>query len=79
MSEPRQYMTVADVKAYTRISGAHLYRMMQHGIGPVFSKVGRRVIFDKADVDAWMDAHKNKSTQEATAAVLHRTDIKRAE
>ncbi len=65
MTESKQYMTVQEVKDYIRVSAGHLHRMTMLGVGPACSKVGRRLIFDKADVDAWMDAHKDKSTQQA--------------
>lgn len=34
------------------------------GCGPKFSKLGRRVVYSVADLDAWLEARKHASTSE---------------
>jgi hypothetical protein len=39
--------------------------MRLRGNGPIYSKAGPRVvIYDKADLDAWLDGQKRRSTAE---------------
>jgi hypothetical protein len=38
------------------------------GSGPPFYKVGARVVYDDADVDAWLATRKRTSTTQQTAA-----------
>ncbi|MEO5345838.1 MAG: hypothetical protein H7834_05600 [Magnetococcus sp. YQC-9] len=39
--------------------------MRCRGDGPPFSKLGRTVVYDPADLVAWMEVRKVKSTSEA--------------
>lgn len=37
------------------------------GGGPAYIKLGKRVVYDTADLDAWLARHRRQSTSEAAA------------
>ena len=47
-----------------RISERTLERSRVTGLGPRFVKAGRRVLYDLADLEAWITARKRSSTSE---------------
>ncbi len=58
--EPLTFNT-AEAAKYTGVAKSTLekYRSgFPHGVGPVFVKLGKTVRYLKADLDAWLDAHK---------------------
>lgn len=40
------------------------------GGGPVYYKLGARVVYDEADLDAWVESRRRKSTFEAAGSDL---------
>jgi len=50
------------------ISHRTLERYRVTGGGPVYMKLGRRVVYDTADLDAWMAARRRHSTTVAVQA-----------
>lgn len=62
MSTPPPLATAKEVAAYLRTTPASLAQMRYLGNGPRFRKVGSRVLYDWADVTAWVDAHAATST-----------------
>lgn len=55
----RVLMTVEEVAEYCRIPLGTLRSLRQEGRFAPAIKVGRRLVFDASDVDAWLDAHKD--------------------
>ncbi len=52
--------------AYVGLSPSTLAKMRLRGDGPVYSKAGPRVvIYERADLEAWLDAKKRRSTSQA--------------
>lgn len=50
---------------YVGLSSSTLAKMRLRGDGPVYSKAGPRiVIYDQADLDAWLDQGRRKSTSD---------------
>lgn len=49
---------------YTGQSVSTLNKLRVAGGGPAYSKVGRIVVYDLDDLDAWIDARKRTSTSE---------------
>jgi predicted DNA-binding transcriptional regulator AlpA len=49
------------------ISQSAIAKMRVRGDGPRFLKLGRRVAYDPADVQAWLDARRVNSTSELAA------------
>jgi len=64
-----------DVQAAARFTGiavATLAKMRCIGGGPLFVKLGRRVVYRRSDVIAWLDARRVKNTTEAAHSVPRR-------
>ncbi|MDP4006316.1 AlpA family transcriptional regulator [Methylobacterium sp. NEAU K] len=49
-----------------RISSRTLERHRVAGTGPIFVKLGRRVVYRAHDLAAWAEAHTHRSTSEFT-------------
>ncbi|MFE3059078.1 helix-turn-helix transcriptional regulator [Nocardia sp. NPDC059239] len=54
--------TSAEVAATLRTTPAALAQLRYRGEGPVFRKLGRRVLYRWEDVNAWVDAQASTST-----------------
>ena len=64
-----------DAQAAERLIGlrkATLAKMRCAGGGPPFVKAGRRVLYRRADIKAWLDARRVKNTTEAAHSVPRR-------
>ena len=61
---PGNYLTQSQLAAELQISERTLERMRCDGSGPLFKKAGRRVLYARADVDAWLDSQTFSSTAE---------------
>jgi hypothetical protein len=44
------------------------------GEGPPYIKLGRRVLYDLADVEAWIAAHRRRSTSERAEGTISSND-----
>lgn len=54
-----------EAAAYVGLSSSTLAKMRLRGDGPMYSKAGPRiVIYDKADLDSWLDQRRRVSTSE---------------
>ena len=50
---------------YVGLSPSTLAKMRLRGDGPVYSKAGSRiVVYDKSDLDAWLNGQRRRSTSE---------------
>jgi hypothetical protein len=64
-----------DVQATERFTGlraATLAKMRCMGGGPIFVKAGRKVLYRRGDLTAWLNARRVKNTTEATHSVPRR-------
>lgn len=57
--------TLKETAGYLRITEDALRTMLKHGRAPRSFRVGKRRMFDPADVRAWLDQH---ATEPRTAA-----------
>ena len=66
----RRRLNVEEAAEYTGIAKATLNKYRVTGNGPAYTRPGgaRRVIYDTADLDAWLAASRRKSTSEIVAA-----------
>lgn len=53
-------MTVEEVAEYTRLSPATVRWLRHARRGPVASVLGRRVLYRRSDVDAWIESQRDK-------------------
>lgn len=54
---------------YLGISRSNMEKMRLRGNGPPYAKLGRLVIYDIADLDAWVNSRKRMSTIEESDMV----------
>ena len=54
---PAEYERLVDLQQRTRLSGAKWRQLEREGTGPRRYKVGRSVLYRRAEVDAWLEAH----------------------
>jgi predicted DNA-binding transcriptional regulator AlpA len=52
---------------YLGLGKSTLDKLRLTGGGPVFIQIGKRVIYDVADLDAWVSTRKRTSISESTA------------
>ena len=55
-------MRVNDVAEYTSISVSTLNKLRLTGGGPTYVKIGKSVVYLISDIDAWLDAKRQKAT-----------------
>ena len=58
------YMNVSEAAAYLRSSKSTLDKLRVTGGGPWYTKIGKRVIYDTADLDAYAESNKRCSTSD---------------
>jgi excisionase family DNA binding protein len=55
--EPPTWLTIEEAAEHTRIPKGQLYKLTAAGAVP-HSKPGNRLLFNRADLDAWLDDHR---------------------
>jgi predicted DNA-binding transcriptional regulator AlpA len=64
----RHRLRAHDAAAYLGLSRSTLAKLRCTGAGPTFTKLGRVVVYERSDLDAWCDTHgKRRSTSERGA------------
>lgn len=58
----RPMLRTTQAAAYTGIAKSTLEKLRCNGGGAPFIRVGRVVLYDPDDLDAWLAAHKRQST-----------------
>ena len=57
-------LNTLEAAAYCGSSASTFEKLRLTGGGPVYSKIGRRVVYRLADLDAWVDARRRTSTSD---------------
>ncbi|MEM7170433.1 MAG: helix-turn-helix domain-containing protein [Pseudomonadota bacterium] len=57
-------MRTIQAAEYTGLSPRTFEKLRLSGDGPIYAKIGRAVIYERADLDAWLAAHKRASTSD---------------
>lgn len=60
----QQTLRTAEAAEYCGSSASTFEKLRLTGGGPVYSKIGRRVVYRVEDLDAWLDANKRRSTSQ---------------
>ncbi len=60
---PRK-LRVSDAANFLGLSASTLNKLRVYGGGPAFAKLGRAIVYDLRDLDAWAEARKHHSTSE---------------
>jgi len=61
-------LTVTEAAHYLRCSASHLNKLRVTGGGPMFVKIGARVVYRRIDLDRYVEKHLQKSTADHKAA-----------
>lgn len=61
----RRMLRTDDVAKLTGLSSSTLAKLRLTGGGPPYIKLGRTVVYDPADVEAWLSTHRRSSTSVA--------------
>lgn len=65
---PQIYIDTAEAARLIGLSPGTLAKWRLSGYGPIFAKLGRRVIYRKADIDEWLADKRHSSTSEYATA-----------
>jgi predicted DNA-binding transcriptional regulator AlpA len=60
----RQLLNVPEAAEYLRMKPQSLAKMRWEGTSPPFIKLGRRVLYDLAEIDRWLDQRRRRSTSD---------------
>jgi len=60
----KRYFDTKQTADYLKLSVSTLNRMRGTGEGPTYAKIGRRIIYELSDLDAWVEARKRTFTGE---------------
>jgi hypothetical protein len=60
-------LNVVQAAGYTGLSKSSLDKMRVYGGGPLYIKVGARVVYDKIDLDTWLIGKKIANTSQQIA------------
>ena len=61
-------LTVAGAAEYVGLAVSTLNKLRMTNLGPRFLKISdRRVVYDSADLDAWLESRRRTSTSDAGA------------
>jgi hypothetical protein len=69
--KPRKMLPTADAAAYCGSSASTFAKYRLFGGGPIFCRLGRRVVYDPSDLDAWIA--ENRYTRGKLAAASWKT------
>jgi hypothetical protein len=62
-------LNVIQAATYTSISKSSLDKLRVYGGGPLYIKVGARVVYDRIDLDTWLIGKKVANTSQQVAMV----------
>lgn len=60
----RKMLSTPEAAGYCGSSASTFNKLRVFGGGPIFIKLGRRVVYDPSDLDAWLAARRRASTSE---------------
>ena len=58
----KDLLNSVEASHYLKLARQTLARLRCSGGSPIFYKVGRQVLYDRSDLDAWLDARRRRST-----------------
>ena len=60
-------LRVIEAARYTGLSKSTLDKLRVYGGGPIYIKLGKRVVYDGADLEAWLASKKVANTSQAAS------------
>lgn len=59
-----KWLTAREAADYCNLGFSTLAKLRLTGGGPAFSKVGTKVLYNRKDLDAWLDSKRVRSTSQ---------------
>ena len=66
-----RYLRTPDAAVHLGLSARTLEKHRIYGTGPQYLKLGGRVVYTIADLDAWAENGRRRSTSEPAGRVIH--------
>jgi hypothetical protein len=66
--QQRKMLQAPAAAAYCGLSASTFAKLRLYGGGPMFLKLGRRVVYHPGDLDRWLAEHRRASTSECAPA-----------
>lgn len=63
--KPLPMLHTRDAADYCGSTASTFEKLRLNGGGPVYSKIGRRVVYRLADLDEWLAANRRRSTSDS--------------
>jgi len=70
MADLPKVVTAKVAARYVGLSESTLAKLRLNGNGPVYCKLGRRVVYRPADLDQWLESRTARDTSDADAKFL---------
>ncbi|MBI1686785.1 helix-turn-helix transcriptional regulator [Caulobacter hibisci] len=67
---PMRRLSTPEAARFVGLSNRTLEKHRSYGTGPVYEKIGGRVVYAVADLEAWLARGRRSSTSERTAEVV---------
>ena len=64
----RKMLNTPEAASYCGSSSSTFAKLRVYGGGPIFLKLGRRVVYNPDDLDAWLASRRRTSTSDEVAA-----------
>jgi predicted DNA-binding transcriptional regulator AlpA len=61
---PTRLFSASEAAHWVGVSLSFLNKLRLTGEGPPYAKIGRRVCYDQADLAAWLESQKRRSTRD---------------
>jgi hypothetical protein len=65
-----RYLRTPDAALHLSLSGRTLERHRYFGTGPIYHKIGGRIVYTVADLDAWVASGRRQSTRSSCGETL---------
>ena len=62
---PRDLLKSFEAAELLRVPVRTLYEWRMRGVGPAAYRVGKRVLYDRKDVERWLEAHREEPVSAA--------------
>jgi predicted DNA-binding transcriptional regulator AlpA len=66
--KPRRMLSTPEAASYCGSSASTFAKLRLYVGGPLYVKLGRRVVYDPADLDRWLASHRRASTSDEVEA-----------
>ena len=64
----RRMLSTPEAASYCGSSASTFAKLRLYGGGPYYVKLGRRVVYDRADLDQWLTSNRRASTSDEVEA-----------